>query len=390
MKICFWATSFQADNQAFASYLAAQPGIEVVVALDDPERYRQEPVWKVLPFPGRLLDRRASSTANEIEGYGPDCLIVDNHLPKRRLAPRIYVLWHGYGWRVDDLSTMKRELARLVGPVDVPNPRFRWHAFGPFDRSYRVERSGLDRANVVALGSAYSDILLPGAPRQVRLDPSAVQAHYRIDLSRPTVLLGMTWHHGGALGHWGDDEALHESLARHLKERGANLLIRMHDRHRYEAADVTRMEKLAARHDNVMLKFKSASPDSLVDVLVSAVMISNYSSFLNAFYHTGKPSIHIDPSVRDGAPSYQRNLRWGRVWLKKVADPRATWKLPPSDVGGLVAHDFSELLEAVDRALDDRDCCSELAQSFNRRHVTNPDGHTSERMTAELGRWLSG
>jgi hypothetical protein len=390
MKICFWATSFQADNQAFASYLAAQPGIEVVVALDDPERYRQEPVWQVLPFAGRLLDRRASTTQSEIESFAPDCLIVDNHLPKRRLAPRIYVLWHGYGWRVDDLSTMKRELARLVGSVEEPNPRFRWHAFGPFDRAYRVERSGLANANVVALGSAYSDILLPGAPRQVTIAPNAVQAHYSIDLSRPTLLLGMTWHHGGALGHWGDDETLHETLARHLDERGANLLIRMHDRHRYEAADVARMEKLAARHGNVQLKFKSSSPDSLIDMLVSAAMISNYSSFLNAFYHTGKPSIHIDPSARDGSPSYQRNLRWGRLWLKKVADPRATWKLPPSDVGGLVAHDFPELLSAVDRALDERDCCAELARSFNRRHVTDADGRTSERMTTELEQWLAG
>jgi hypothetical protein len=390
MKICFWATSFQADNQAFATYLAAQPGVEVVVALDDPEAYRKEPVWSVLPFAGRLLDRRESSTVSAIEAFAPDCLIVDNHLPKRRLAPRVYVLWHGYGWRVDDLSTMKRELRRLVGPVDVPNARFRWHAFGPFDRAYRVERSGLAEANVVALGSAYSDILLPGAPRRVRLEPGAVQAHYEIDLSRPTVLLGMTWHHGGALGHWGDDDALHEALALHLQERGANLLIRMHDRHRYQAADVARMEKLAARHDNVQLKFKSSSPDSLVDVLISAAMISNYSSFLNAFYHTGRPSIHIDPSSRAGSPSYQRNLRWGRLWVKKVKSPSETWKLPPSEVGGLIAQDFAELLAAVDRALDDPDCCAELARGFNRRHVTEADGRTSERIALELRRWLSG
>jgi hypothetical protein len=387
MKICFWATSFQADNQALASYLCTEPGVEVTVALDDPDSYRREPVWDVLPFRGRLLDRRASSTLDAIDAMKPDCLIVDNHLPKRRLAPRLYVLWHGYGWRVDDLSTMKRELSKLIGPVEAPNPQFRWNAFGPLDRSYRIEHSGFAADNVASGGSPYSDLLMPGAPRQVALDAAAVQPHYRIDLGRPTLLLGMTWHHGGALAHWGDDQALHEELASHLQRRGANLLIRMHDRHRYEAADIARMERLAARHTNVQLKFKSSSPDSLVDLLLSAAMISNYSSFLNAFYHTGKPSLHIDPVVR-GSQNYRREWRWGRLRVKKVSDPMSSWKLDPDDVGGLVVHDFEQLLAGVDRALDEPACCSAASAAFNRRHVTGADGRTCERIARDLREWI--
>jgi hypothetical protein len=387
MKIGFWATSFQADNQALASYLSREPGVEVVVALDDPDRYRREAVWNLLPFEGRLLDRREGSTLATLEALSLDCLIVDNHLPKRRIAPRLYVLWHGYGWRVDDLSTMKRELVRLVGPVDTANPHFRWHAFGPIDRGYRVQHSGFAEENVIVGGSVYSDLLIPDAPRRVQLDLDVVQPHYRIDLRRPTLLLGMTWHHGGALAHWGDDQKLHEALAARLEQRGANLLIRMHDRHRYEAADVARMERLAAQHPNVQLKFKSSSPDSLVDVLVSSVMISNYSSFLNAFYHTGRPSIHIDPIATEG-PNYQRALRWGRLWVKKVADAQASWKLPASDVGGLIAHDFAGLLAAIDRSLDEPRCCEALSADFNRRHVSGADGRTSERIASDLGRWL--
>ena len=52
-----------------------------------------------------------------------------------------------------------------------------------------------------------------------------------------------------------------------------------------------------------------AHPDSL-DVLLSSAMISNYSSFLNAYYHTGRPSLHIDP-VTHGSPNYRRDWRWG-------------------------------------------------------------------------------
>jgi hypothetical protein len=117
-------------------------------------------------------------------------------------------------------------------------------------------------------------------------------------------------------------------------------------------------------------------------------MLSNYSSFLNAFYHTGKPSIHIDPLTRDGGPGYRRELRWGRLRVKKVADPYATWKLQPSDVGGLVARDFPELLAAVDRALDEPRCCEALSADFNGRHVTGADGRTSERLARDLRRWL--
>ena len=82
-------------------------------------------------------------------------------------------------------------MSKLVGPVEAPNPQFRWHAFGPIDRDYRVEHSGFAAENVVSGGSPYSDLLIPGAPRRVALDAATVQAHYRIDLSRPTLLLGM-------------------------------------------------------------------------------------------------------------------------------------------------------------------------------------------------------
>lgn len=388
MRICFWSTSFQADNQALASYLSQQPGVEVLIALDAPELYRREAVSALLPIRGNWLDRQARDTPSAIEAFRPDCLIVDNYLPKQRLAEHLYVLWHGYGWRVDDLSGMKRQLKKLVGDVERPNAQFRWHAFGAWDRSYRMSHSGFAAENVVASGSAYSDLLIPNAPSAVCFDPAAVQSHYRIDLTRPTVLMGMTWHHGGALGHWGDDAELHEALAEQVGRRGANLLIRMHDRHRYEAADVLRMEALAARHPHVQLKFKSSSPDSLVDLLLSSVMISNYSSFLNAFYHTGKPSIHIDPVARAGTRHFRRDLRWGKLRTKRVENPMASWKLPPDDVGGLVVHDFDQLLEAVSRCLAEPGCCAALASSFVERHITQANGHSCERISQYLKEWL--
>ena len=102
LKICFWCTSFQADNQALATYLAATEGFEVLVAIDKHKRYAAEPVNRLLPFGGKWLDRRDSGTLNAIKAFAPDVLIVDNHLPAERLAGRVFVLWHGFGWFVAD------------------------------------------------------------------------------------------------------------------------------------------------------------------------------------------------------------------------------------------------------------------------------------------------
>ena len=161
----------------------------------------------------------------------------------------------------------------------------------------------------------------------------------------------------------------------------------MHDRHRYEDSYVRTMEALACRHAHVMLKFKSDSPDSLVDVLVSDVMMSNYSSFLNAFYYTGRPTIHIDPTAGISGGHVARVMKRGRLRLREVEDPLSTWKLSPDDIGGLRAKSFDELLAAVDRSLADPTCCRELAQSFIARHITQADGTTCARIGRYLQEW---
>ncbi len=390
MKICFWSTSFQADNQALATYLTGLPQMDVWVAMDDPARYAAEPVNALLPFHGRLLDRREKATLKEVQAWAPDVLIVDNHLPAEPLSERIFVLWHGFGWRVDDLSTMRKQLRKLVGDVTAANPRFGWQAFGAWDRSYRIEHSQFHPSNVHALGSAYADVLREGSEVRRRFRAEDVAPHYSFDVGRPTVLLGLSWHHGGALGHWGDDAVLHERLVQHVGAAGGNVLIRMHDRYRYAPEDVARMEALAAQHRHVGLKFKSESPDSLVDVLLSDVMISNYSSFLNAFYYTGRPSIHIDPMAGITGSHVHRQMKRGKLRVKKVSDPMATWKLSPDDIGGLRARSFDELVSSIDTAMGDPACCKELSAAFIARHVSGENGATRHRIAEHLRRWVSG
>jgi hypothetical protein len=388
-KVCFWATSFQADNQALAHHLAELPAFEVLVALDRPEDYQREPVNQLLPIKGRLLDRQARATRQELRRLDPDILVVDNHLPDSPIAPKCLVLWHGFGWRIDDLSSMRKQLGRLFGDVTRPNPAFRWSAFGDWDRRYRVRHSRLAAENVLAMGAPYSDLLLPESPIRRRFRPETVQQSYSVDIvHRKTVTLGLTWHHGGPLGHWGDDEALLTELVRWIGHLGANVLLRMHDRHRYERRDVRRVEALARRHQHVQVKFKSDHPDSLVDLLLTNVLVSNYSSLLNAFYYTRRPSVHIDPIDAAAGEYVHRSLRGGKLRTTVVRDdPTQQWKLSPNEIGGLRARSFPELLAAVEQALADEHCCDQQAADFCRHYVEKADGQTCRRFHELLQNW---
>jgi hypothetical protein len=390
MRVCFWSTTFQADNHALADHLA-QAGWDVTVALPGAARFAQEPVQRFLPFSGRLLERDEASTKAALKREAFDLVIVDNHLPSYEIAPRLFVLWHGFGWRVDDLSTTRREVKKLVGDVTLPNENFRFQAFGAWDREYRIRHSQLAPENVVALGSAFSDWLRPESPLRARVDKRALQPFYSLDLAAPVVLLGLTWHHGGSLGHWGDEEQLLDRLVQHVAARGASTLLRMHDRHRYTKDYQRLVERLAERHaGKLMLKWKSEAPDSLLDLLVSDVCISNYSSLLNAFYYTERPSLHIDPHDASAAKQSTFTMFLGRPMRRSVTAPDELWKLPPEEHGGLRAQSFPELLDQVEQALAEPRCCEARAREFVARYITGADGATRERIQRYLTGWLSG
>ncbi|HKO93730.1 MAG TPA: CDP-glycerol glycerophosphotransferase family protein, partial [Polyangiaceae bacterium] len=272
-----------------------------------------------------------------------------------------------------------------VGPVGDANPHFRWQALGDWDRAYRIRHSKLHPDNVHALGSPYSDWLLStsSATRQLR------EALREKRGAQRSVLLALTWHHGGALRHWGDEEQLLTALVQHIRARGAFTLLRMHDRHRYHQDVIQRVERLAQRCGSALqLKWKDSSPDSLEDLLSSELCISNYSSILNHYYFTQRPSIHIDP--HDVSAPFQRTYRMflGRPWARWVRSPEQIWKLPLEEHGGLRAHSFEQLLGHVDQALDHPECCAERARSFVERYVSQADGASCARTTDFLRSWL--
>ena len=388
MRVCFWATSFQSDIQTVAYDLAENPQFEVVVAMDNPEAYRQDAIWRVRPFPGRLIDRRQPDIKKVLTAFKADVMVVDNHLPSFTVAPRIMVLWHGYGWRKDDISGMRKALRKHVGKVTVANPRFTWQAFGPDDRRFTIDHRRIHEDNVVALGSPYSDLLLPDSGFRSRFDKRTVADCFNVDIvGRKTVLIGMTWHYGGLLGGFGDELDLLAELLEHISQREANVVFRMHDRHRYAPDYLAAIEALVSKRSGVMLKFKSESPDSLVDILVSDVLITNFSSFANLYYYTHKPCLHIHPFSSPAQSLVLRKFTRGKVQEKRIASSDDIFKMSPEDNGGLLAHTFGDLLDHIDTALDTPSVVAAAARSFIERHITAADGRTCARVGSALLDW---
>ena len=68
------------------------------------------------------------------------------------------------------------------------------------------------------------------------------------------------------------------------------MILRLHDSFRFEPAYRDFITGLARRHSNVLLKFKDHHPDNLLDMQVSDVLMTNYSSIANLFYATSSPA----------------------------------------------------------------------------------------------------
>jgi len=390
-RVCFWTTTFQADILTFARYLGDHPGYDVLVVLERPGGFMEEGIQQLLPVKGRFLDRnKLYRTLLKVKLFRPHVVIVDNHLPPLlRLAPKLMVLWHGLGWKgpqdEEEFRDVHSGITRLVGGGREPNPDFLWQCYGPPDLRQRNRSSGFAMENLADLGSAFSDdIINLGAGKGFTKEDLA--PYYPFDVvGRPTLLLALTWHYGRALAHWGEDMELYREFFAFAGKIGANVIVRMHDRYRYEESYPRELERLVKGRPNVMLKFKNEFRDNTLDMLVSDVLISNFSAILPYFYLTGKPSIHIYP-VAKGQETYAwRTIdRRGGVREREVPDMAYVWKFPPEMNGGLMVNSMDELKEAVRRSLAEPDCCRQKSEDFVKEHFTGADGHTCERIERAL------
>lgn len=378
MHVLVWPTTFGADLWSFTKYLDQHTDAQVKIVMDDPAAFMKQGVAELFPLRAEFVPRRAYHHLLSKRVYRADVTLMDNRPPFFRTSPRAMMLWHGFGWKgpndEKELRWLHAGLRRTWGDARVPNPDFCWQCFGPWDLEHRTTVSGFHPDNCRILGAASHDDL------RAPLDRVLAQPYYPFDVvRRKTVLLAPTWHYGELFAHWGTDAGLLERLMTRFDQHDVNVILRLHDSYRFDKPYRRFLHDLAARHKHVLLKFKDQHPDNYLDMQVSDVLITNYSSIANLFYATRRPTVHIYP-VRSADEAFLwRQYTVAGVVTKKIESARYIWKLPPQEHGGLLAHDFDALLAAVDEALEDPTCCVAQAQAFLDTYMLGADGHTCER-----------
>ena len=385
MNVLVWATTFGADLWSFTRYLDARDDCTVKVVLDDPATFQREGVAQLFPLHNTpLIKRRPWHRLWGIPGFRPDVTVMDNRVPLRASSPAGLMLWHGFGWRGPndadgDFAWLHRAIRQAFGDARVPNPRFVWQCFGPWDFEHRTQVSGFAPENCRLIGAVSHDDL------RVPLDRSLAQPFYPFDVvNRKTVLLAPTWHYGEVFAHWGRDADLFDQLLSHLERRETNIILRLHDSFRFPAPYRAFLDGLARRYPNVLMKFKDQHPDNFLDLQVADVLVTNFSSIANLFYATLRPTVHVYPVASTDEAFMNRHYTVFGIREKEVESAKFMWKLPPEENGGLLARDFDQMMAYVDRGLDEPDCCRDRAQAFLDKHMLGADGHNAERAWAAL------
>jgi len=393
MRVLLWATTLQADALALA--LALDAGADdVMVVCTGPEALAREPIARVRPLSCPVLARDDADTLARARAFAADVVVFDNHLPPIGVAPRVCSMWHGLGWKArpsSDLELFHAGIAERTG-IDPrrPNPRFLAQCYGEPDRRWRIESWGLDAAACRVIGMPFSDLLLaPPYDRQL-LAPWYPELEVG---ARPTVLLSFTWHYGRIFpGTWPGtrwfsrdpgtaDATFLRALASAIVDDGAQVLLCLHDRHRYEPAYLAALREAVVGLPRVHVKHKDERPDNLADLVIADAMVTNLSSFVTYFYASGRPSVHIVPETDADV----RFVQFKRGRLRERRDATTTpWMTDPRDNGGLTASTPDQTLAAVARAIREPDCCRERAATWLAARVHGMDGHTCARMTEAL------
>lgn len=383
MKILVWATTFGADLWSLVRHLDEGGHHDVRVIMKDPHTFLREGVSRLYPLRAPIVARQPWHYALGLPGFRPDVTLTDNRFPLRVTSRHGFMLWHGYGWKGPqdrkEMAIVHSQIRRFWGDPTQPGSRFRWQCFGPYDYAHRTEVSGFHPETCLSLGAASHDHL------REPIDRALAQPFYPFDVVRkPTVLIAPTWHYGEIFSHWGTDAVILERLLTHLGKRGCNVILRLHDSYRFPPEYRTFLERIERQHAHVLLKYKDRHPDNFLDLQVSDVILSNFSSIATLFYATGRPSVHIYPVGSPDEAFMLRRYTLAGVREVEVPSARFVWKRAPEENGGLLARDPEEMMTLVDQALDEPDCCREASRQFLDRHMHGADGNACRRVEAAL------
>ena len=402
MRILIWATTLQADILALALYLDRDPGTDLLIVAPRPQNYLEQPIAEVSPFRCPIISRSDPDLREKVLDFGADAFVADNRFPSFIAAPRVCAMWHGLGFKARgsrDIVDFRKKVREATGidPVE-PNRRFMAQCYGEPDFRWRVENWGLHPDNCRVIGMAYSDLIR--TPPYTREEIASRFPGIDI-MARKNVLISLTWHYGGVFARqprvgdrvkfllgqnssWSKEDAFFiRGLIENIQKEDANIILCLHDEHRYAPQFIDDINAVAARAGRVAIRQKSRDVDNLADLVASDMMISNLSSFITYKYLQGHPTVHLCPH-HGLHVIYEAEHRHGRLGMRKAGRRDAIWMNEPEDNGGITAYTFDETLEGIQRGLREPDCCAERAAAWVGKRIFRPDGNSCSRFTEAL------
>lgn len=383
MKVLIYATTFGADLLSLTRFLSEKDNVEVKVLMKDVEKFKSEGIFKLLDLKVELHESNKINILKGINGFSPDITIMDNNLPLRALSPKALILWHGYGWKgpndEQEFKWIHRNIRLTWGDMKSPNPNIKWQCFGEIDFEHRSKISGFHPENCLVLGSASHDYL------RKPLSKKELQPFYSFDVvNRKTILIAPTWHYGEVFSHWGNDETIFTRLLTELDSRDVNVILRLHDSFRFDHHYVEFLQNLENKFPSVVLKFKDQNPDNFLDLQVSDLLVTNFSSIANLFYATKRPTVHIYPVKNEDESFMWRNKTILGIRKKIVDSVKFIWKYPPEDNGGYLARNYDEMIHQVIEGLENPNACDTKTQAYLDKHMLGGDGKSCERIWEAL------
>lgn len=291
--------------------------------------------------------------------YIPDYYL--NKLFKRHIGKWVDT-WHGVG--VEHGSGDGR--AKMLSYYDI--------AFVPSDfyRDYYISKQDQLAKKLKVTGSPRTDVLVSG-----RMSREYATKSLSVPQNRINILYAPSWGNPAVgetkikcLFPFERDEEILDRLAEFCREKNCNFIIRPHPN--WEDDNTTYLKKLLIKiNESECLFYRSSKEYPLAEPVLCAidVLITDYSSIANDFLVLNRHIIYLD---------------------KGLPEDKFIFKL--SERGGFVVKDFDEMMNTLQRILDDpKKSLDEIRNKrdlYMRTIYKYTDGKASERCADEIMRLL--
>ncbi|WP_019612193.1 CDP-glycerol glycerophosphotransferase family protein [Thioalkalivibrio sp. AKL7] len=264
---------------------------------------------------------------------------------------RFFDVWHGIpfkGFDADDFRTQHRYDEVWVA--------------SPLHRELYTDRFGFDSKRVVATGYPRTDRLL-----QPESTPPEIRERLGLPVTGPLILFAPTWAQDDAgraiypFGH--DEETFLEALTNVATHHNATILLRPH---------LNTRSRATAQHPHIRCLPSDKHPDTEEILLVSDVLICDWSSIAFDYLLLSRPTIFLD-----------------------VPAPfRKGFSLGPEYRFGPIVHDLERLTQTLEEALatPDRYWRAHREQHTSTQHAVyrrHRDGKAADRCIERLQTYLA-